>query len=213
MKHFEIIILLIPLISFIIGVFFYPYMPEKIEIHWNTNFQVDQYVSKFWGLFSLPITLLLLSFLFIIIPKVDPLRENYKKFEKYYKGFCFLILIFLFLTYLWLIAWNIGIRIISLSAFLSISLGIISFYLGILLENVKQNWFIGIRTPWTLSNEKVWDKTNKTAGKLFKFSSIIIFLGVIFPKYLIFLIVILAILISVYSIIYSYLLYQKITNL
>jgi uncharacterized membrane protein len=213
MKHFEIIILLIPLISFIIGVFFYPYMPEKIEIHWNTNFQVDQYVSKFWGLFSLPITLLLLSFLFIIIPKVDPLRENYKKFEKYYKGFCFLILIFLFLTYLWLIAWNIGIRIISLSAFLSISLGIISFYLGILLENVKQNWFIGIRTPWTLNNEKVWDKTNKTAGKLFKFSSIIIFLSVIFPKYLIFLIVILAILISVYSIIYSYLLYQKITNL
>ena len=89
------------------------------------------------------------------------------------------------------------------------ALGILFYYCGILVENAKRNWFIGIRTPWTLSSDKVWQKTHKVGGKLFKASAIIAFSGIIFPRYAIFLVIIPAILVGVSTIVYSYFEYQK----
>jgi len=60
------------------------------------------------------------------------------------------------------------------------ALGILFYYCGILIENAKRNWFIGIRTPWTLSNEKVWERTHKIGGKLFKIAGLIAFLWYFF---------------------------------
>jgi len=70
-------------------------------------------------------------------------------------------------------------------------------------------WFIGIRTPWTLSNEKVWNKTHRIGGKLFKTAGIIAFLGIFLPRYAILFVIIPVILVVVYPIIYSYFEYQK----
>jgi len=83
------------------------------------------------------------------------------------------------------------------------------FYIGILCENTKRNWFIGIRTPWTLSSDEVWKKTNKKGGKLFKISGLIVFTGVFLKNYLIFLILIPIISVTIYTFIYSYIEYQK----
>jgi uncharacterized membrane protein len=92
---------------------------------------------------------------------------------------------------------------------LSPAFGILFFYCGILIEKVKRNWFIGIKTPWTLSNEKVWDKTHQLGGKLFKIVGIIAFLGIIFPNYTFFLILFPVIAVSIYTVVYSYFEYQK----
>ncbi len=75
------------------------------------------------------------------------------------------------------ILWNLGIKI-SPSATLPIGIGILLLYIGILCENAKRNWFIDIRTPWTLSSERVWDKTHKIGGRLFKIAGVIAFVGV-----------------------------------
>jgi uncharacterized membrane protein len=83
------------------------------------------------------------------------------------------------------------------------------YYLGILVENAKQNWFIGIRTPWTLSSEKVWNKTHKIGGKLFKVAGLIAFAGILFQDYAIYFVLVPVILIAVYLVIYSYFEYQK----
>ena len=80
---------------------------------------------------------------------------------------------------------------------------------GVLTENAKRNWTIGIRTPWTLSNETVWNKTHKIGGKLFKIVAIISLSGLFLQKYAIFLIIVPVISVAIYTIIYSYVEYRK----
>jgi uncharacterized membrane protein len=204
----KIVISVILLLSFIIGLYFYPEIPPKMASHWNARGEVDGYMSKFWGVFLIPFILVGLTLLFIAIPRIDPLKANIEKFRKYYNGFIVLFLIFMLSVHLRVILWNIGLQI-SPNVIMPVGIGILFFYIGILCENAKRNWFIGIRTPWTLSSEKVWDKTHKIGGKLFKIAGIIALLGIFFRNYTLFFVLVPAILSSVYLIVYSYLKYQK----
>jgi uncharacterized membrane protein len=206
MRKSEIIILGIILVSFIIGTYFYPQLPDKIASHWNIQGEVDGYMSKFWGLFLMPSLSVVLLIFFILIPKIDPLKANIEKFRKYFDGFVVLIILFLFYIYLLTVFWNIGFRF-DMGQLLSPVLGILFYYSGILIENAKRNWFIGIRTP--LSSEKVWEKTHKIGGKLFKIAGVIALFGVFLQGYAIYFVLFPVILVTVYTIVYSYFEYEK----
>lgn len=208
MKKSTITVLLIILLSFILAIYLYPKMPEQMASHWNAQGQVDDYISKFWGLFLMPIISLAMLLLFFLIPKIDPLKANIEKFRKYFDWFIVLLIIFLFYIYLLSLFWNLNFRF-NMTRMMIPALGILFFYMGILTENAKMNWFIGVRTPWTLSNEKVWDKTHRIGGKLFKISGIIALLGLFLPRYAIFLVIVPVILSAVYLLVYSYFEYQK----
>ena len=208
MRKSEIVAMGIILFSFIVGIYLYPQMPERMASHWNAKGEVDGYMPKFWGLFLMPIVSMLIFLLFIVIPKIDPLKQNIEKFRKYYDGFVVLMIAYLFYIYLLTLLWNTGIRF-SIVQLLVPAMGILFYYIGILVENAKRNWFIGIRTPWTLSSEKVWEKTHKIGGKLFKIAGIIAFIGIFFESYALFFIFIPVILVATYTIIYSYFEYQK----
>jgi len=204
----EITIFWIILLSLTLSVYFYPQMPEKMASHWNTKGQVDGYMSKFWGLFLIPLILIGLALLFVAIPRIDPLKANIEKFRKYYDGFIIIFFIFMLLIHFQAILWNLGIKI-SPNVTFSAGIGILFFYVGILCENAKRNWFIGIRTPWTLSSERVWERTHKIGGKLFKIAGVIALFGVLFQSHAIFFVLIPVILVAAYTIIYSYFEYQK----
>jgi uncharacterized membrane protein len=102
----EIIIIAMILLSFAIGIYFYPLMPEKIVSHWNANGQVDGYMSKFWGLFLMPLVSIGLFLLFVLIPRIDPLKMNIEQFRKHYDGFVVLVIAFLFYIYILTILWK-----------------------------------------------------------------------------------------------------------
>ena len=204
----EIIIVGIALLSFAVGVYYYPQMPEQMASHWNAKGLVDDYLPKFWGLFLIPITLVGLALLFMAIPRIDPLRENIEKFRKYYDGFVILFMIFMICVYLATILWSIEIRI-SINVVLPIAAGIMFIGTGILVENTRQNWFIGIRTPWTMSSESVWDKTHRMAGKLFKIAGVIAIVGILFQSYAVYFVLVPAILVAVYTVVYSYVEYKR----
>ncbi len=208
MKKSQLIIILIILASFLIAGFLYPQMPEKMASHWNSRGQVDDYLPKFWGLFLMPIISLVIFLFFLLIPKIDPLKENIEKFRKYFDGFIILIFIFLFYIYLLTIFWNLDYRF-NLSQMMVPALAVLFFYCGLLIEKAKRNWFIGIRTPWTLSSEVVWQKTHKIGAKMFKYSALIALLGLLFPEsaFLIFLIPVLFS--AVFTIVYSYFQFKK----
>jgi len=176
--------------------------------HWNIHGEVDGYISKFWGVFLLPFIFTALALLFVAIPRIDPLKANIEKFRKYYDGFIILFSIFWFSIYIQSILWNIGIQISPTIVF-PVGFSFLFFYIGILCENVKRNWFIGIRTPWTLSNEKVWEKTHRNGAKMFKIAGLVALLGVLFQDYAFLLILIPVILIVAYTFTYSYFEYQK----
>jgi len=211
MRRSKIIAIAIILLSFALAFYFCPLMPEKMASHWNVQGEIDGYTSKWWGLFLMPIISLGMFLFFILIPKIDPLKENIKKFRKYFDGFMVLIIFFLFYIYLLSVFWNLGLRF-DMSRFMMPTLGLLFYYCGILVKNAKRNWFIGIRTPWTLSNDKVWEKTHKMGGKLFKVAGLLVLVGIFFPKCALFFVLIPIFLIVIYLIVYSYLEYQKETK-
>lgn len=204
----RIIIAVIVLLSFAVGGYFYPLMPERMASHWNAQGQVDGYMSKFWGLFLMPLISAGLSVLLVLIPKIDPLKANIALFKKYYYRFVVLVLLFLFYIYLLTIIWNSGVKL-NMMQLLAPAFGILFYYCGSLIEKAKRNWFIGIRTPWTLSNEKVWDKTHLIGGKLFKVAGVSALLGIFFPNYAILFILVPVLLVALTTIIYSYFEYQN----
>lgn len=210
-KKFNMIILALLFLSFAITLYFYPQIPDKMATHWNAKGEVNGYMQKFWGTFLIPLILTGMVLLFVLIPIIDPLKENIKKFRKYYNWFIVFFILFMLSIHSQVILWNIGIQI-SPNVIFTIGFGLLFFYIGILSENSKRNWFIGIRTPWTLSSEKVWDKTHKIGGKLFKIAGIIAIIGIFFRNYAVFFILVPALSVVVYSVVYSYFEYRKETN-
>jgi len=208
MKKEIIISWIVIAVSLIAALYFYNRMPEMMASHWGSQGEVNGYMPRFWGLFLMPIISAAMLLLFVFIPKIDPLSTNIKKFRRYYDWFILLIVVFMFYIYLLSLLWNLDFRFNMVQLLLP-ALGILFFYAGILTENAKRNWSIGIRTPWTMSDERVWEKTNKLGGKLFKISGIIAFLGLFFQKYAFLLCIAPVIISSIYLVFYSYFKYKK----
>ena len=192
---------------FLTAAYFYNKIPDKIASHWNVAGEVNGYMCKFWGIFLLPLISVGIFILFLIIPFIEPLKENLKKFRKYYDFFRTAILGFLFYIYLLTIFWNIN--QFNFTIFLVPAFSILIYCAGILIDNAKRNWFVGIRTPWTLSSDKVWNSTHKLGGILFKIAAVISLLGLIFPNQIIFLLVFPIIGFSVFLVFYSFFKYKQ----
>ncbi len=193
----------------IMAISLYPKMPEKMALHWNTKGEVKGYLSKFWGLFLMPLISIGLFLLYLIIPKIDPLKKNIEKFRKYFDRFIILLFLFLFYLYLLMIFWNLGLRFDIGKAIIP-ALAILFYYCGVLSEKAKRNWFIGIKTPWTLTSDEVWNKTHQLGSRLFKIIGLIMLLGFILKEYVFWFILVPIIIVVIYLITYSYFEYQKV---
>lgn len=209
-KIITTILLIIVALSFVAGVWAYPQLPDMVASHWDASGNVNGYMSKFWGTFLLPFILLGLILIYFVIPIIDPLKENIKKFRAYYDGLFILLELFMGYIYALTLFWNLGYRF-NFTVALVPAIAVLWFFLGIFLKNIKPNWFMGIRTPWTLSNEVVWEKTHKLGGKLFQAAAVISLLGLFLKgNAIIFAIIIPAVLVAVITVAYSYFEYKKI---
>jgi uncharacterized membrane protein len=211
MRKSGLLIWAIVLLAFVLSIAVYPQMPEQMASHWNARGEVDGYMSTFWGLFFLPILLLGLVLLFLAIPRIDPLRANIAAFRAYYDGFILVFCLFMLLVHLQVILWNSGIEI-SPNVTMPLGLGLMFYYIGVLLAHAKRNWFIGIRTPWTLSSDMVWEKTHQRGANLFKLAGGIAVLGAFFREYAFLFILVPVLGVAVYTIMYSYWAYREETR-
>ena len=207
-KIIQIFISCLILASFLLGAYLQPIMPERIASHWDASGSVNGYLPKLWGLFLMPVISTVLFLAYLVIPRIDPLKENIAKFRAYFDLFILLLFGFLFYLYLLTIFWNLGYRF-NIIQLMAPAIGPVIFYAGVLTENAKQNWFIGVRTPWTLSSVRVWNRTNRLAGKLLKAAGILAMLGAAFPEHAILFILVPVILAGVYPLIYSYREYRR----
>ena len=208
MKITNIVIIFIISLSFLISCWFWPRMPENMVSHWNVLGEPDGYLPKHIALFLMPFISIGLVLLFLAIPKIDPLRENIEKFRKCYDVFVLLLIIFLFYIYLLSVLYNLGWKI-NMSRCIPPAIGLFFYYLGSLLSKAKRNWFIGIRTPWTLSSEKVWEHTHQRGAKLFKISGIFALAGIFFSSQAIYFVIVPVIFVSAYVVVFSYFDYQR----
>ncbi|MFC2142918.1 SdpI family protein [Candidatus Aenigmatarchaeota archaeon] len=196
------------IIAFAISIYVYPSLPEKIPSHWNADGEVDGYMSKDLGIFLMPVFSVFILLLFILLPRIDPLKKNYKTFDKYYEGLMFVIIAFFFYFHILTTLWAINVTF-NMTQMIVPAFGILFYYIGSILGKLKQNWFVGIKTPWTLSSKVVWEKTHKRGGVLFRVSGIIALFGIILMDIAIWLLLVPILLSSAYTIVYSYVEYKK----
>jgi uncharacterized membrane protein len=190
-------------VTFLMTIAVYPALPDLVASHWNAAGQADGSMGKLAGLLLIPLIMTGFVALFAVLPRIDPLKKNYEKFRNYYDGFILLFVLYLLAIQAQIILWNLGYRI-SPNLTFPILFGVLFIYLGFLLEHAEPNWFVGIRTPWTLSSVTVWKKTHELGGKLFKIAGVISCLGVLAGRFAFWFILVPVLAVALYTIVYSY---------
>jgi len=192
----------------VVGVALSSQFTDPMAVHWNAQGEADGYGSRFMGIWFLPLVTIGLSLLLLGIPTIDPLRKNIEKFRNEYN--LFILLFVIFFVYLQVISllYNLGWQF-NLLALLTPAFGGFFYYIGVMLAKAKRNYFIGIRTPWTLAHEDVWNETHRVGAMGFKMSGVLTIFGVVFPNYVIWFMMIPLLLVAFGTIVYSYFVYRK----
>ena len=202
-------LLLLIALGFIIGIYFYPSLPNKVPIHWNARGEINGYGSRVFGAFGIPLINLVIYVMMVALPEIDPKRKNYSNFASTYAFMKYLLVIFF-----------LGMELISLLTasgmiqntplLIEVMVSLLFILMGNVMGRFKHNYFIGVRTPWTLANPEDWRKTHRLAAPLWVVGgvlNIILFLtGLTFNGVSFILIIVI---IAVVPILYSYLIYRK----
>ena len=206
-KYFIAIRILLVLL-FAVSAVFYPQLPDRLASHWNAAGEADGYSSKFWGLFMLPLIATVLALLLILIPRLDPLKTNIEKFKGSYYQFIVAFLIFFLYIQALTIVFNLGYTF-NMTLVLMPAFAILFYFVGTMVGKAKRNYFIGIRTPWTLASDTVWDKTHALGAKLFKIAAGISLIGILFGQYAVWFMLVSVLIAAITTIIYSYIIFQR----
>lgn len=207
------IVLLMIAIATLAGVLFWSQLPEQMASHWNINDQADGYISRFWGVFMVPLITLGMFLLFLVIPSIDPLKANIAQFRGAFNIFIVLFVAFMLYIHGLMLAWNLGYTDFRMSGAMLPAIGLLFVFIGFMMRQARRNFFIGIRTPWTLSSDYVWNETHRIGAVLFMISGALAFIGGFFGGTTAFWLMFAPIIgTTLFLLVYSYLLYQRETR-
>ncbi|MGN5649163.1 SdpI family protein [Bacillus sp. Brlt_9] len=206
-KHvFPLLLIALTIIAWYIA---WPHLPGEVPSHINVSGEVDGYMSKM-GMMILDVAVMLFIYvLAITLPKLDPKYANYGKFSKAYMMMTGAILLFLFASNMMGLANALGYNI-PIGIAVNIMVGILFVVIGNYMQQCKPNFFMGIKTPWTLSSEEVWRKTHRLGSKIMMIGGIAIMISAFLPGMwkIISLLSVTAVLV-VGTMVYSYVAYKK----
>ena len=159
----------------------YPHLPARIPTHWNLRGEPNG-----WGgpraAFLFPAIGTGLWLLLLVLPRIDPRRANWEKFRDEVR----LLVNVLVLFAAWIeavalgaaLGWNVDAGRAVLGG-----VGVLLAVIGNYLPRIRSNWFFGIRTPWTLSSERVWRDTHRIGGRAFVIGGVAMVLAMFIPGF------------------------------
>ena len=177
----EIAPLILIIASVILSFYFYAHWPAQVASHWNFRGIVDGYSSSIFMAFFFPLLFIGIYLLFLVLPYIDPKRERYAEFAKTYHIFKAAIIAALFAVYVVTGIYNLG-YVFNVGIAVAVIIGILMIVIGNYLGNIKFNYFMGIRTPWTLASETVWDKTHHASRWFFIVFGLLIIIAPFLPE-------------------------------
>jgi uncharacterized membrane protein len=140
--------------------------PDQIPVHWNAAGEVDRYGGKAEGLLMLPLITIGLYLLLLFLPRIDPRKANYALFTGSYAVIRISLVVLMTAIHALVILWIEDIKINAAVVVLG-GVGLLFIVLGLVMGKVQPNWFVGIRTPWTLASRRSWVKTHRLGGWMF----------------------------------------------
>lgn len=189
------------------GLILQPQFPEQMAVHWNAQGVADGYGSHFTGVWLIPVIMVGLTLFLLVIPSIDPLRQNIKEFLPQYLGFVLIFNVFFAYIQVLTLIFNTGVHF-NMTSYIIPPMGLFIYFAGVLIQHAKRNFFIGVRTPWTLMDDQVWHETHQLGAKLFKISGAIALLGIILPSLGIWLLMLPVLVSTVVIIVFSYIRYR-----
>jgi uncharacterized membrane protein len=162
-KRFPLI-MIVMMLTFSAAV--YGQLPEQVASHWNFQGQIDGYQSRLMGVFFMPALVLFLWALREIAPRIDPKRAAYEQFEGTWRLILNILAIFFGLLHVATLGVTLGWEI-DITRWVGVLVGGLFMVIGNEMRRIQPNWFFGIRTPWTLSDPVVWQKTHVLGGRIF----------------------------------------------
>ncbi|MCX6793412.1 MAG: SdpI family protein [Candidatus Falkowbacteria bacterium] len=196
-------------ISIGVGSYLQVYLPNLVPSHWGFNGEVDGYSSRTFGAWFVPALMIGIYLLFLALPYFDPKKEHYANFVEAYHGLKNLMVTFFFVTYILISATGLGFDI-PVGSLMPVGIGLLFIGIGYFIKSVKQNWAIGVRTPWTMESPTVWKRTNELMARLMLLGGVLLTLCA-FPIediYKATLLIITIVVIAVVPIVYSYFIYR-----
>jgi uncharacterized membrane protein len=156
-------------------------LPDQIPTHWNMSGEVDDYSSRVVGAFFAPAIALLLWAVLPSLRRIDPRRQNYERFGDTFHLVINVVVLFLGVIHVLSLGTALGWPI-NMTRALMVVMGVMFIALGNYLPRVRSNWWIGIRTPWTMESESVWRETHRVAGFTFVIGGAVAALSSLLPS-------------------------------
>ena len=207
-RHRYAIALALAAVAAVAGVVARPDLPADVAIHWDAAGRADGFAPRWVALTLLPALAVVLLTLFSVLPRIDPLGENIRQFRPTYDWFAVLTVGVLAYAHGVVLALNLGYEFSILRAIVPV-VAALTVAAGYVLERAERNWFVGIRTPWTLSDAAVWDETHRHAAPLFKLAGTVTLGGLLFPTYAFAFLVGPLVAVALYATGYSYVAYRR----
>lgn len=172
--------ILLTVVSLLLSLTVFSSLPEQIPAHWNVHGTVDRFAPKL-TVFIFPGIIFLITILFQFMRRTDPNSDNYDKFQREYHRYTFVIGLVFFAVQIMTIAAAFRMDF-NVNLIFCLGIGSLFIFIGNLLPKTKHNYFIGIRTPWTLVDEQNWFRTHRLAGKIWVLGGLIVALTALAPE-------------------------------
>ncbi|MCK0068866.1 SdpI family protein [Kordiimonas laminariae] len=165
----------IAIITLAVGLYSYFQLDPSIEIpvHWNINGEVDRTASPLGALLGVPGTFIIVLLILSFLKQLEPRREHLEQSGKAFQAITIGVSIVILIAQGMIISAAFGYATITINTLVG-GIGLMFAVMGNYLGKLKSTFFVGIRTPWTLSSETVWKKTHRLAGKLYVVIGLII---------------------------------------
>jgi len=175
----DVIDLLLIFVSFLIAAELYTRLPQNVPTHWNLHGVANGFTPKPWGAFMGPMILLFLFLVLRILPAISPQGFRMNNFEGVYRIIRTTFMTFLFIITTVSVLEAAGMQL-PIGRIVICSIGLLLAVLGNYMGKLTRNFFIGIRTPWTLASDEVWLRTHRLGGLTFTALGIfLILLGIL----------------------------------
>jgi len=156
-------------------------LPERLPTHWNAEGEVDGWSSRTTAAWMMPAILVITALVLPWLPRIDPRRANYEKFRSTYDIAIAGILSMMAVIHMAVLGAALGWPI-RIERAVPVLIGALFVLIGNMMPRARSNWLFGIRTPWTLSNDRVWERTHRLGGILFVACGIVLMLVAFAPR-------------------------------
>jgi uncharacterized membrane protein len=187
----------------------YPRLPDRMPVHWTFSGEADRFGTRIEGAWLVPAVMVAVWLVTRLLPRIDPRQANYAKMQSTYDFVVDAILTAMLAMHVVVLAAGLG-HVVSMRRFVPLLFGAFFVALGNVLPRTRPNWWFGVRTPWTLSSDRVWTRTHRVAGYAMTATGVVVLVSAVLPGvWPLVLAIAVAVIAAFWMVIYSYVVWRQ----